>query len=134
MSDMNPIGEKVMFGYKRDKDGRKIPLEYNILFSVSAINEIQEYFGIPLRELDSALSGTNPDLFNNLCYMLFVLINKEIKCVNEDTGASTQPVPLEYIIDRLEVNLIQAVVGQIFRAIRNDLPQGENEENPPTGQ
>ena len=134
MSDMNPIGEKVMFGYKRDKDGKKIPLEYNILFSVSAINEIQEYFGIPLAELDSALSGTNPDLFNNLCYILFVLINKEIKCVNEDTGASTPPVPLEYITDRLEVNLMKTVTEQIYRAIRNDLPQDEDGENPPTGQ
>lgn len=60
--------------------------EYGLLFSLNALDEVQEKFG-SYDKLDEVFNDENPDLFKDMRWLLALLINEAI--LAEDENAQT---------------------------------------------
>ena len=105
MSALKPKGEKIKLGNN----------EYGMRFTLNAIDDIQDHFNIGISELNK-LFAEERDRIKNLRYLLTVLINEDIDCVNDETGSNIQHVDEKYVGRHIHAANIADVMSAVYRA------------------
>lgn len=73
MRDLKPTGAELEFLGKK----------WSLLFTVNVIDEIQENFDIHIGELAKLIDVKTREVWSNVSFMLFVMINEQIEIENE---------------------------------------------------
>jgi hypothetical protein len=115
MSDLRPKGVKIRLGSK----------EYGMRFTLNAIDEIQEHFDIPVSQLAELFQDGRTQI-KNLRYLLTVLINEDIDCVNDETGAKQPHVEEAYVGRHLDLSNMTELMSAIFKAFNTGAPEPED--------
>lgn len=115
MSDMKPKHATVTLGGK----------EYGLLFSVNAIDEIQDHFDIPISELTKLLQNERT-AFKAVRFLLTTLINEAI-----DDAESGEPHVNERFIGRkIDVTKMNDFKIGIFKSMTNGIPEPDEDDIP----
>lgn len=115
MSDLRPKPRKIELGGK----------EFGLLFSINAIDDIQDHFDIPIASLIDLLRDERK-IFKNLRYLLTVLINEAID--DEENG---QPhVEERWVGRKITPENIHGLSESILQAFSEGSPEVEDEEIP----
>ena len=114
MSDLRPRGVKIRLGSK----------EYGMRFTLNAIDEIQEHFDIPISQLAELFKDGKTQI-KNLRYLLTVLINEDIDCVNDETGEKQPHVEESYVGRHLDLSNMTELMSAIFKAFNKGAPEPE---------
>jgi hypothetical protein len=123
MSDLRPRGVKIRLGSK----------EYGMRFTLNAIDEIQEHFDIPVSQLAELFQDGKTQI-KNLRYLLTVLINEDIDCVNDEIGEKQPHVEETYVGRHLDLSNMTELMSAIFKAFNKGAPESEDsdeDENDP---
>lgn len=111
MSDLRPKPAKIILGDK----------EYGLLFTLNAIDEIQDRFDIPISEL-STLMQDERQVFKVLKALIAILINEAI-----DDSESGQPhVDEKYVGRKITVADIGTLKDKIFSAFTAGTPESDD--------
>lgn len=122
MSDLKPKGRKIKLGGH----------EYGLRFTLNAIDDIQDHFDIPIQQLTELLKDEKSRV-KNLRYLLTVLINEDIDCVNDELISSESKERLLHLDERyvgrqINVGNVQEIMGQVIRSFSDGAPESEGEE------
>lgn len=115
MSDLQPKPHKVKIGGE----------EFGLLFSLNAIDEIQDHFDISISDLTKLLQDQRT-IFKNLRYILTVLINEGID--DEETGRAH--VDEKWVGRKITANNLQSLTKDILIAFSEGSPEGDEEDVP----
>ena len=115
MSDLRPKPRKIKLG------GR----EFGLLFSINAIDDIQDHFDIPIANLIELLQDER-DVFKNLRYLLTVLINEAI----DDEEKGEPHVDERWVGRKITPENLQSLCDDILKSFSDGTPETEDEENP----
>lgn len=118
MSDLKPTGTKIKLGEK----------EYGMRFTLNAIEDIQEHFGIPIQELGELLKDSK-DSIKNIKFILTTLINEDIECLNDENGERIEKLDVRYVGRHIDITKIGDLRTAIFGSIQSGTPEAED-ENP----
>jgi hypothetical protein len=121
MSDMKPKGTKLKLGNA----------EYGLRFTLNAIDDIQDHFDVPIENLGELFNDSKKRI-RNLRYILTVLINEDIDCVNDETGEKTAHVDERYVGRHIDANNMQEMMAAVFNSFRSGTPKSDDEA--PNGQ
>ena len=119
MSDMRPEGVKIKLGDK----------EYRLLFTLNAIDDIQEHFDMPISELGKVFSDEKTQI-RNLRYLLTLLINEDIDCQNDFNGTDTPHLEERYVGRHIHDKNIHEMMTAVFNSFTGSIPEGEEDEIP----
>lgn len=119
MSDLRPTGEKIKLGNN----------EYGMRFTLNAIDEIQEHFNIPISQMSDLFTDERNQI-KNLRYLLTLLINEDIDCVNDETDAKTPHVDEKYVGRHIDAQNLSGVMTSIFKAFSGGTPVSDGEIDP----
>ncbi len=117
MSDLQPKPHKVKIGGE----------EFGLLFSLNAIDEIQDHFDISISDLTKLLQDQRT-IFKNLRYILTVLINEGI----DDEESGREHISEKWLGRKVTANNLQSLTKDILIAFSEGSPEGE--EDDPNGQ
>ena len=115
MSDLRPQAVKIELGGK----------EYGLLFSLNAIDEIQDRFDIPISQLADLMKDERK-VFKVLKSLLAILINEAI----DDAENGDPHVDEKFIGRKIQVADIANLKSKVFVAFTAGIPAGEEEEDP----
>lgn len=118
MSDLRPKGVKIKLG----KD------EYGMRFTLNAIDDIQDHFDIPIEDLTKLFQDPKTR-FKNLKYLLTLLINEDIDCVQDETGEEIPHVDERFVGRHIDSHNMQEVMSTILKAFTKGTPES-NEDSP----
>lgn len=110
MSDLRPKATTIRLGGK----------EYGLLFTLNAIDEIQDRFNMPISQLDKLLSDERT-VYKTLRYLLTVLINEAI----DDAGAGDPHVDEKYVGRKITAADINALQSGIYTSFTAGMPESE---------
>ena len=122
MSDLRPTPHKIKLGGE----------EFGLLFSINAIDEIQDHFDIPISKLTDVLKDQRA-IFKNLKYILTVLINEGI----DDEENERRHVEERWVGRKITANNIQSLTKDILLAFSEGSPEADpegDEEDAPNGE
>lgn len=120
MSDLKPTGTKIRLGQK----------EYGLRFTLNAIEAIQDEYDIPIANLGD-LFRDNKNQIKNLKYILMVLINEDIDCMNDETGSKDGHIDEQYVGRHIDASNIHQFTSSVFTSFANGAPRGDgNDPNP----
>lgn len=119
MSDLRPTGEKIKLGNN----------EYGMRFTLNAIDEIQEHFNIPISDIATLFTDGRQQI-RNLRYLLTVLINEDIDCVNDEAGSKTPHIDEKYVGRHIDAQNLTGMMSSIFKAFTSGTPAGDEDEDP----
>lgn len=119
MSDLRPTGEKIKLGAN----------EYGMRFTLNAIDEIQEHYNIPISQMADLFTDERNQI-KNLRYLLTVLINEDIDCINDDTGSKTPHIDEKYVGRHIDAKNLSGMMSSIFKAFSGGTPVSDGEEIP----
>lgn len=113
MSDLQPKPHKVKIGGE----------EFGLLFSLNAIDEIQDHFDIPITDLTSMLEDERT-IFKNLRYLLTVLINEGI----DDEESGREHITEKWLGRKVTANNMRSLIKDILLAFSEGSPEGEEDD------
>lgn len=119
MSDLRPTGTKIKLGDN----------EYGLRFTLNAIDDIQDHFDISIENIDE-LFKDEKKRFKNIKYLLTVLINEDVDCVNDETHENKQHIDERYVGRHIDSNNMSAIMSTIFKAFKTSTPEQDENENP----
>lgn len=119
MSDLRPTGEKIKLGNN----------EYGMRFTLNAIDEIQEHFNIPISDIATLFTDGRQQI-RNLRYLLMVLINEDIDCVNDETGSKTLHIDEKYVGRHIDAQNLTGMMSSIFKAFTGGTPASDEDADP----
>lgn len=112
MSDLRPTGTKLKLGKQ----------EYGMRFTINAIDDIQEKFNTPIVDIKKIMMDDRNSI-KNLRYLLTLLINEDIACVNDENREQgkeeIKPLDERYVgrhIDTSNMNEMMSIVFKVFAA------------------
>jgi len=127
MSDLIPKATKIILGKQ----------ERGLRFTLKAINDIQDYFDKSILDIGQIMTEDRKQ-FNNVAYILSILINEDIDALNED-GEKRPHIDDKYVIKHLLLGDYKTATKKIFAAAKdtqiqtdNDEPALEGDDNDPT--
>jgi len=112
MSDLQPKLYKIMLGGQ----------EFGLLFSINAIDDIQDHYDIPISHLIELLNDER-DTFKNLRYILTVLINEGI----DDEENDRPHVEERWVGRKITAGNIHELGDSILRAFNEGTPEPDEE-------
>ena len=118
MSDLKPKPVTIELGGK----------EYGLLFTLNAIDDIQDRLDIPISGIGDLLSDERM-AFKGLRILLTILINEAI----DDAETGGPHVEERWVGRKITMDKIDELKDAIYASFADALPEGED-ENPPTGQ
>ncbi len=98
--------------------------KYDLRFTINAIDDIQEYFDIPIGELEKLFSDPKKQM-KNIRYLLTLLINEGIDCKNDETGEKIPHLEERFIGRCITVKNM----GEVTNAIMGSFSSGNTEES-----
>lgn len=116
MSDLRPKGTKIKLGKE----------EYGLRFTLNAIDDIQDHFDMAIEDLNK-LFDDSKTRFKNLKYLLTLLINEDIDCVNDETGEEIPHVDERFVGRHIDSNNMKEIMETILRAFTNATPESDEE-------
>lgn len=123
MSDLKPRGVAIVL------DG----VERHLLFTLNAIDEIQENFGKPLGEVIGEITSGDPSN-KRLQEVTAILLNNEAERVNRHEGAEKFPqVTVQEVGDMIGLDNLLEVTKALLRAYGISIPEPEDESPNQTG-
>lgn len=114
MSDLRPKPHKINLGGE----------EFGLLFSINAIDEIQDHFDISISQLSDLLKDQRT-IFKNLKIILTVLINEAI----DDEEAGRAHVEERWVGRKITANNLKALTTDILLAFSDGSPEGDGDED-----
>ena len=120
MSDLKPKGTKLKLGNN----------EYGLRFTLNAIDDIQDYFNIPIQNLGDLLKDPKNQI-KNLKYLLKILINEDIDCVKDETGEEKNYVDERFVGRHINAQNMHQMMSTIFKAFSDGTPESEEDEEDP---
>lgn len=105
--------------------------EYGLLFSMQAVEEIQEHFDRPVTDLLEILSDPMK-MYGSGAYILSVLINANISRLNED-GENRPFIDEKYVGRHLTTGVFGTARNMIFKAFADTSPESKGDSNPQKG-
>lgn len=119
MSDLRPTGEKIKLGNN----------EYGMRFTLNAIDEIQEHFNIPISQMPELFADERKQI-RNLRYLISVLINEDIDCVNDETGSKTPHIDEKYVGRHIDTKNLTGMMSDIMRTFTGGVPISDEDADP----
>ena len=125
MSDLRPTGTKIKLGNN----------EYGMRFTLNAIDEIQEHFNISISQLNELITDEKT-MMRNLRYILMLLINEDIDCVNDEleTGSKIAHLDERYVGRHIDAGNITGVTDIIYASFIAGAPKDDDGPNPASEQ
>lgn len=119
MSDLKPKGIKLKLGKQ----------EYGLRFTLNAIDDIQEYFDVPIENIGELFNDSKTRI-KNLRYVLTALINEDIDCVNDEMTGDKEP--LQHVEERfvgrhIDASNMNDMMTAVFSSFRKGTPEAESE-------
>ena len=68
--------------------------------------------------------------FKNLKYLLTLLINEDIDCLNDETGGDKPHVDERFIGRHIDSRNMQDIMGTILKAFTSSTPEADEDEIP----
>ena len=118
MSDLKPKGKKITLGGK----------EYGLRFTLNAIDDIQDHFDIPIEDLGKLFKDSKTRI-RNLRYLLTVLINEDIDCVNDENDEKISHVEERFVGRQIDANNMQSMMTAIMNSFTAGTPESEESPN-----
>ncbi len=115
MSDLRPASTKIKLGDK----------EYGLLFTINAIDEIQDKFDCPIAEI-SELMKDYKHQFKVLRFMVTTLINEAI----DDAESGEPHVDERFIGRKLTPENIPGLKTSVFSSFTSGLPVTDEDVDP----
>lgn len=122
MSDLRPKSTKITLGGE----------EYGLLFSIKAVDEIQDHFDMPILDLATVLSEPRK-MYKNAAHILAVLINANIDCLNDD-GEKRPYTDEAYITKHFTTGEFRNATKKIFQAFIASAPEPGEDSDPQKGE
>lgn len=116
MSDLKPTGTMIKLGGK----------DYGLLFSLNAIDDIQEKLEVPISKIGDLLNDEMKS-FKAIRVLLSSLINAWIEAEDRDDFVTEK-----WVGSRVNVGNIEEIRDSIFASFADSLPE-EEDENPKKG-
>ena len=116
MSDLRPTGTKITLGGK----------EYGMRFTLNAIDDIQEHFGIDISDIGELFSDSR-NRIKSLRYLLTLLINEDIDCVADETGEAPKHLDERYVGRYIDATNMQNLMGSIMQSFSDGTPRRDEE-------
>jgi hypothetical protein len=120
MSNLKPTSVKINLGGE----------EYGLRFTLNAIDDIQDYFDIPISKMYDLMKDERK-AFKSIKAILVILINENIDCENENRTEKLPHVDARYIGRRMEVGNIAELSEAIANAFTGSAPLPDNEDDAP---
>ncbi len=121
MSDLKPKGMKIKLGNN----------EYGMRFTLNAIDEIQDHFDIPVSQLGNLFSDERNQI-KNIRYLLTILINEDIDCLNDDRDEKISHIEERYIGRHIDSTNMKSTIQSIYAAFTDSTPEsGDSEDSDP---
>ena len=121
MSDLRPKGTMITLGDK----------EYGLLFSINAIDDIQDHFDIAISELGELFKDEKKQI-KNLRYIITVLVNEYIDLKNDENNASEPHLEERYVGRHIDMTNINNLVSAIYGSFSaGAIEVGEDEVESP---
>lgn len=127
MSDLKPKGKKIILGYTKQPDGTMTPNEFGMRFTLNAIDDIQDKFGVSIEGIES-LFKDNKNVMRNLTELLAILINEDSACVFDETGEKRKTVDARFVGRHIDVGNAKATIGVIFDVLNTGMPKAEDDD------
>jgi hypothetical protein len=118
MSDLRPTGTKITLGGK----------EYGMRFTLNAIDDIQEHFGIDISDLSGLFAEPNKRI-KSIRYLLTLLINEDIDCVADETGETPKHLDERYVGRHIDATNIQSMMNAIMHSFSDGAPKRDDTED-----
>jgi len=115
MSDLKPKATTIQLGDK----------EYGLLFTINAIDEIQDKFDCPISEIGELMQDYKKT-FKIVRFLLTVLINEAI----DDAERGEAHVDERFIGRKLTPDNISSMKIKVFSSFKSGLPASEETESP----
>lgn len=118
MSDMNPKPTTIILGGK----------EYGLLFTLNAIDDIQDKFDISIENLTELFDNSKTNI-KAIRYLLTVLINEGIDYKNDETGEKTPHVNERFVGRQINAQNMQEAIQAIVSSFSSGAPEGDESPN-----
>lgn len=119
MSDLKPTRIKVKLGKN----------EYGLRFTLNAIEDIQDKFNVPIKQLGDLFNDKDNQV-KNLKYLLTVLINEDIDCENDESDDKKPHVDERYVGRHIDAQNMTNMMSAIYKSFSEGSPQSdENDED-----
>lgn len=115
MSDLRPQPVEIELGGK----------SYGLLFTLNAIDAIQDRFDIPITDLGDLLRDQRV-VFKALKFILTVLINEAI----DDMETNAPHVDEQYVGRKITPANLNQLSGAIIKAFSSGAPESEDDDDP----
>lgn len=119
MSDLQPKGVPITLG----------DVERHILFTFSAIDEIQAHYDMPIGDVLLKMSDDR-EAFGAVAYIMTVLVNDEIARRNYYEGKDEKEISLKEMNWMLTAPEMGLAIGAILLAYGNSLPEADEDDDP----
>ena len=128
MSDLKPKGKRITLGNE----------QYGLIFTLNAIDDIQEAFDIDISELPSLFRDKvdgetvipNRGKTKNLCTLLAVLINECIDCEKDLGHPERKHVDARYVGRHITASNWMSMANDILDSFRDSSPEREDDAVP----
>jgi hypothetical protein len=128
MSDLKPQGTRITLGTE----------QYGLLFSLNAIDDIQDLFDIDISELTSLFHDKveddktipNRNKTKNLREMLAILINEWIAAENDLGRPAPKPVDARFVGRHITAANWASMYNEILNSFRESTPEREEDDIP----
>lgn len=116
MSDLQPKGKKIKLGNN----------EYGMRFTLNAIDDIQDHFNIPISQLGELFSNER-DQIKSIRYVLTVLINEDIDCLNDESDVKINKLDEKYVGRHMDIQNITMITSAIFGSFADGALESDDE-------
>ena len=116
MSDLKPTGAKIKLGKQ----------EYGMRFTINAIDDIQDKFNTPIVDIKKIMMDERNGI-KNLRYLLTLLINEDIDCVNDENKEQGKEeikhVDEKYVGRHIDTTNINEMMTTVFKVFATGTPE-----------
>lgn len=116
MSNINPKGKPLKIG------GR----EYNLIFTINVIDDIQDHFDISIDKLSDLISEPRKQ-FKVIRYILTALINESIEIHNEESPDKWDKIDERYVGRHMTTSNLKEFADAILGAFADGTPIDDGE-------
>ena len=104
--------------------------EHKLLFTLSAIADIEEHFDAPIAEVINTMMADKRKVYPTLQYIITAMVNDEIENKNYITGDDAPTYTLEEMGWNIEIRQTGELFADILTAYGMDFPKREEGEDP----
>ena len=129
MSDLKPKGKAVNLGGQT----------YGMLFTLNAIDDIQEHFNIDIYDMSNLFKDkvendqiiVNRNKMRNLCWLLALLINENLDCEKDMGKPERAHVDARFVGRHITAGNWTSMANKILDAFREAAPVNDEDDTDP---